>query len=118
MRTSQKDAGSPAGSLVIRLVGLAKTRAMFTTTGVVPTESGAAPYTYRDTLSEDVEFLGHDVQLADFGGRAASGEHTYDFSVTLPPSLPASMKVSRRSSSKTSTTPPSVLCGLCSDGSI
>lgn len=78
---------------MIRLVGLAKTRAMFTATGVVPTASGAAPYTYRDTLSEDVEFLGHDVQLADFGGRVASGEHTYDFSAKLPPSLPASMKV-------------------------
>ncbi|CAB1111736.1 unnamed protein product [Ectocarpus sp. CCAP 1310/34] len=92
LNVTAKDAGSPAGSLVIRLVGLAKTRAMFIATGVVPTTSGAAPYTYRDMLSEDVEFLGYDVQLADFGGKAASGEHTYDFSVTLPPSLPASMK--------------------------
>ncbi|CAN0329985.1 unnamed protein product [Ectocarpus sp. 12 AP-2014] len=92
LNVTAKDAGSPASSLVIRLVGLAKTRAMFIATGVVPTASGAAPYTHRDTLSEDVEFLGYDVHLADFGGRAASGEHTYDFSVTLPPSLPASMK--------------------------
>lgn len=87
---------------------------MFTATGIVPTQSGSSTYTYRDTLSEDIEFLGYDVQLADFGGKVASGEHTYDFSVTLPPNLPASMKVRCRSSSNvllaTSTSPPSVLC--------
>ena len=94
----QKDAGSPADALVLRLVGLAKTRVMFKQTILVPTASGAAPVTHRDTLSEDIEFLGYDVHLASFGGQAAPGVHTFPFSVILPLGLPPSMSVRLRSS--------------------
>lgn len=89
----QGDAGSPAGDLVLRLVGLAKTRAMYKATGIVPTLSGAAPYTLRDTMSQDMEFLGYDMPLRSFGGRVAAGEYAIPFAVVLPPSLPPSMKV-------------------------
>lgn len=78
---------------MLRLVGLAKTRAMYKATGVVPTMDGAAPYTHRDTMSEDMEFLGYDVTLRSFGGKVGSGEYTIPFAVVLPPSLPPSMKV-------------------------
>lgn len=78
---------------MLRLVGLAKTRVMSKATGVVPTTSGAAPNTHRDALSEDIEFLGYDVHLSSFGGKVASGVHSFPFSVVLPPGLPPSMKV-------------------------
>lgn len=90
---AQKDAGTSANTLVLTLVGLAKTRVMYKATGIVPTTSGAAPYTHRDNSSEDIEFLGYDVQLASFGEKAAPGVHSFPFSVVLPPGLPPSMKV-------------------------
>lgn len=78
---------------MLTVVGLAKTRVMYKATGIVPTESGVAPYTHRDNSNEDIEFLSYDVQLASFGGKAASGVHSFPFSVVLPPELPPSMKV-------------------------
>ncbi|CAM9692714.1 unnamed protein product [Scytosiphon promiscuus] len=92
LNVTAKDAGSPAGDLVLRLVGLAKTRAMYKTTGVLPTVDGAATYTHRDTMSEDMEFLGYDMILRSFGGKVGSGEYTIPFAVVLPRSLPPSMK--------------------------
>lgn len=89
----QKDAGTSATALVVTVVGLAKTRAMYKATGIVPTASGAAPYTHRDNSAEDIEFLSYDVQLASFGGKAAAGVHSFPFSVVLPSELPPSMKV-------------------------
>ncbi|CAM9398876.1 unnamed protein product [Hapterophycus canaliculatus] len=92
LKVTAKDGGSPAGDLVLRLVGLAKTRAMYEAVGVLPTVSGASTYTHRDTMSEDMEFLGFDVTLRSFGGKVDAGEYVIPFAVVLPPSLPPSMK--------------------------
>eukprot|EP00752_Nemacystus_decipiens_P010236 g9120.t1 len=86
------DNGTAASALVLTVVGLAKTRVMSQTTGVVPTVSGAAPYTHRSVSNEDLEVLGYDLQLASFGGKVQSGEHNFPFSVTMPSELPPSMK--------------------------
>lgn len=87
------DAGTSANALVLTVVGLAKTRVIYQATGIVPTASGAAPYTLRDSSNEDLIILNYDVQLASFGGKAQSGEHNFPFSVVMPSELPPSMKV-------------------------
>lgn len=48
------DAGTSANALVLTVVGLAKTRVIYQATGIVPTASGAAPYTLRDSSNEDL----------------------------------------------------------------
>lgn len=50
-------------------------------------------FNHRDVITENREILGYDIQLASFGGKAASGTHSFPFSVMLPPGLPPSMKV-------------------------
>lgn len=90
----QGDAGTSADALVVRLVGMTKTRAITKSTGLYPTLSGAATYTDHHASSEDIEFLGYDVQVASFGGgKVAAGVHSFPFSVVLPSGLPPSMKV-------------------------
>lgn len=45
-------------------------------------------------FNEEVEFLGYDVQLAAFGGKAPAGAHSFPFSIKLPSVLTApSMEV-------------------------
>lgn len=45
------------------------------------------------SFSETKDFFSHDVQLASFGGKAASGVHSFPFSVMLPVGLPPSLMV-------------------------
>lgn len=85
--------GSSANELVLRLFGVAKTRVMYDTTNMTHNNSNAQSYTHREMLTEKKEFLSYDVQLANFGGTAASGSHSFPFSVMLPPGLPPSMEV-------------------------
>ena len=86
-RSTQNNAdGSSAGSLVLRLVGLARTRIVRSSSNK---NSSGTTYQARD------EFLSFDIQLASFGGRAAASSHSFPFSVMLPPGLPSSMKVRR-----------------------
>lgn len=95
--TRQKNAeGSSANELVLRLFGVAKTRVMYDTTNMAHSGNNAQSYTHREMLTEKKEFLSYDVQLAAFGGKAASGSHNFPFSVMLPPGLPPSMKVQNR----------------------
>lgn len=90
----QKDAeGSSANELILRLFGVAKTMVMYDTTNMAHNNSNAQSYTHREMLREKKEFLSYEVQLAAFGGKAASGSHNFPFSVMLPPGLPPSMKV-------------------------
>lgn len=90
----QKNAeGSSANELVLRLFGVAKTTVMYDTTNMAHNNSNAQSYTHREMLREKKEFLSYEVQLASFGGKAASGSHNFPFSVMLPPGLPPSMKV-------------------------
>lgn len=98
----QKDAGTSADALVLRVVGLIKTRSITKSTGLYATVSGAAAYTDHQAMSEDMEFLGYDVHLASFGGKMAAGEHSFPFSVVLPSELPPSMKVPIHGSTITS----------------
>ncbi len=95
MSLFKQSAGSPADALVLTVVGMAKTRVMEKATAPVPTTSGVAPMTVPINFTEDIEFLGYDVHLTSFGGKAAPGVHTFPFSVVLPPTLPPSMFVSR-----------------------
>ena len=67
---------------------------MYDTTNMAHNNSNAQSYTHREMLREKKEFLSYEVQLAAFGGKAASGSHNFPFSVMLPPGLPPSMKVS------------------------
>ncbi|CAN0089818.1 unnamed protein product, partial [Laminaria digitata] len=76
--------GSSADSLVLRLVGLARTR--------IDRSSGTGNNSHDTTYTAKDEFLSFDVQLASFGGKAAPGSHSFPFSVMLPPGLPSSMK--------------------------
>lgn len=78
--------GTSAGSLVLRLVGLARTR--------IVRSNSTNHQTSRNTVySAKDEFLSFDIQLASFGGRAAACSQSFPFSVMLPPGLPSSMKV-------------------------
>lgn len=88
--------GSSADELVLRLYGVAKTRVMYDTTNMAHNNSNAQSYTHREMLTEKKEFLSYDVQLAAFGGKAASGSHSFPFQVMLPPGLPPSMEVTSR----------------------
>ncbi|CAM9920917.1 unnamed protein product [Pylaiella littoralis] len=92
VNVTAKDAGTSADALVLRVVGLIKTRSITKSTGLYATVSGAAAYTDHQVMSEDMEFLGYDVHLASFGGKMAAGEHSFPFSVVLPSELPPSMK--------------------------
>lgn len=90
----QKDAeGSSANELVLRLVGTAKTCVMYDTTNMAHTGNNSQSFTHREMLREKKEILSYEVNLAAFGGKAASGSHNFPFSVMLPPGLPPSMKV-------------------------
>lgn len=80
---------------MLRLFGVAKTMVMYDTTNMAHNNSNSQSYTHREMLREKKEFLSYDVQLAAFGGKAASGSHNFPFSVMLPPGLPPSMKVTR-----------------------
>ncbi|CAN0469138.1 unnamed protein product, partial [Laminaria digitata] len=85
--TSQNNAkGSSAQKLVLRLVGLARTR-------IVRDSSNGRDSSERTVYTAKDEFLGFDIQLASFGGKAAAGSHSFPFSVMLPSGLPSSMKV-------------------------
>lgn len=78
---------------MLRLFGVAKTRVMYDTTNMAHNGNNSQSYTHREMLTEKKEFLSYDVQLAAFGGTAASGSHNFPFSVMLPPGLPPSMEV-------------------------
>ena len=83
--TAQNNAeGSSADALVMRLIGLAKTR--------IVRENGHN--NNRSYYGAREEFLSFEFQLASFGGKAAAGSHNFTFSLVLPPGLPSSMKVS------------------------
>eukprot|EP00752_Nemacystus_decipiens_P010235 g9119.t1 len=86
--------GTSANELVLRLYGVAKTTVLYNTTNMAHNNSNAQSYQNRDILREKKEFLSYEVQLAAFGGKAASGSHSFPFSVMLPPGLPPSMKES------------------------
>lgn len=66
---------------------------MYDTSSVNHVNSNSQTYRHREMITEKKEFLSYDVQLASFGGTAASGSHNFPFSVMLPPGLPPSMKV-------------------------
>ena len=83
--TAQNNAeGSSADALVMRLIGLAKTR--------IVRENGHN--NNRSYYGAREEFLSFEFQLTSFGGKAAAGSHNFTFSLVLPPGLPSSMKVS------------------------
>ncbi|CAM9445217.1 unnamed protein product [Ectocarpus sp. 6 AP-2014] len=90
--SAKNEEGSSADELVLRLYGVAKTRVMYDTTNMAHNNSNAQSYTHREMLTEKKEFLSYDVQLAAFGGKAASGSHSFPFQVMLPPGLPPSME--------------------------
>lgn len=66
---------------------------MYDSTNMAHNGTNAQTYNNRQIIVESNEFLSYDVQLASFGGKAASGNHSFPFSVKLPSSLPPSMEV-------------------------
>lgn len=76
---------SSADDLKLQMVGQTKTTAIYYV--------GTGDNRQRRTANETKEFISYDVQLASFGGKAASGVHTFPFSITLPAGLPPSLKV-------------------------
>lgn len=91
--TTQHSSEGSAEGLVLRLIGLARTRAMRKTSIIVPGSDGARSTTHREVVTERKDFLSYEVHLASFDGRAANGTYSYPFSVLLPPGLPSSMQV-------------------------
>lgn len=73
---------SSANGLKIQLVGLTKTEA-------VDSRFNREEESYKETNV----FLSFDVQLASFGGKAASGVHSFPFAIMLPVDLPPSLLV-------------------------
>lgn len=49
--------------------------------------------TVKKVARQEIEHLSHDEQLASFGGKAASGTHSFPFSVMLPADVPPTMEV-------------------------
>lgn len=78
---------SSAGELKLRLTGATKTAAKYMD------NNGHDSNNRENTAHETYEFLSYDVQLADFGGKAASGMHNLPFSVMIPAGSPPSMQV-------------------------
>lgn len=76
---------SSADELKLEMIGQIKT--------VVVYYTGSGKDRKKHTAKETKDFLSHDVQLASFGGKAASGMHSFPFSMTLPVGLPPSLKV-------------------------
>lgn len=91
--TQNNAEGSSADGLVLRLIGLARTRAMRETTIIIPSGNANHTTTHREVVSEQKDFLSYEVHLATFDGRTTTGSHSYPFSVMLPPGLPSSMQV-------------------------
>ncbi|CAM9376576.1 unnamed protein product, partial [Hapterophycus canaliculatus] len=84
--------GSSADELVLRLVGAAETCVMHDKTNTTHNGTSSQTYNGRERVWETKEFLSYEVKLAAFGGKAASGSHSFPFSLMLPPGLPPSMK--------------------------
>lgn len=84
--TAQKNnKESSADELKLQMVGQTKTTVIYYT--------GSGDNRQRRTAKETKDSFSYDVQLASFGGKAASGVHNFPFSMTLPVGLPPSMKV-------------------------
>ncbi|CAM9761348.1 unnamed protein product, partial [Laminaria digitata] len=90
--TTQHSSEGSAEGLVLRLIGLARTRAMRKTSIIIPSSDGARSTTHREVVTERKDFLSYEVHLASFDGRATNGTYSYPFSVLLPPGLPSSMQ--------------------------
>jgi len=76
---------SSADDLKLEMIGQTKTRVVYHT--------GSGDDRQRHEAKETKVFLSYEMKLADFDGKAASGVHSFPFSVTLPGGLPPSMKV-------------------------
>lgn len=85
--------GTAADELILELIGKASTRVMHTTTRTVQDGNGTRTVQDRHIITDSKEFLAFDIQLAAFGGRADAGTHSFPFAVTLPATLPSTMKV-------------------------
>lgn len=89
---SQKDKqGSPAERLTLKLEGRIETFAEY--------KPFFSKYTFRATGKWEV--ISHTIDLASFAGNAPHGNHSFPFSVRLPPDVPASMQVRRKACSYT-----------------
>lgn len=78
---------SSADELKLKMVGRIKTTVIYHT--------GSGEDRKRHAAIETKELFSYDVQLASFGGTAASGEHSFPFSMTFPEGLPPSLKVGK-----------------------
>lgn len=92
---SQSDScGAAADELILEFVGKASTCVKYTTERTIEDRYGNRR-TVRDKhmITDSNEFVAIHTHLAAFGGTVDAGKHSFPFAVTLPATLPSTMKV-------------------------